>query len=62
MRYLIIFFMVLFSSVCLFFLLAAFIGGTGDMGVLIILVLVLIFLAAFIISQLCYIIDLLQKR
>jgi hypothetical protein len=46
----------------LFFLLAAFIGGTGGIGLLITLAMILVILADFIISQLCYIIDLLQKR
>ncbi|EDL65636.1 hypothetical protein [Bacillus sp. SG-1] len=57
MRYFIIFLLVLLASVSLFFPLAMFAGEIVETGVLL-----LILLAAFIISLLFYIIDLLKKR
>ncbi|APH07106.1 hypothetical protein A9C19_13215 [Bacillus weihaiensis] len=64
MKYLGIFFLLLFSSFLLFILIGMFVMGGGDPAeeVIIIMGTILIFLMSFLITQMIYITDILMKR
>ncbi|WP_273130814.1 hypothetical protein [Bacillus weihaiensis] len=64
MKYLGVFFLLLFSSFLLFILIGMFVMGGGDPAeeVIIIMGTILIFLMSFLITQMIYITDILMKR
>ncbi|XQY93089.1 hypothetical protein ACNRWW_06745 [Metabacillus sp. HB246100] len=64
MKYLGVFFLLLFSSFLLFILIGMFVMGGGDPAeeVIIIMGTILIFLMSFLITQMIYITDILKKR